>query len=159
MSNVINVHTMPWSSTRSPQGRFEVAQRDVSLALGGQKDVGLWGGGHPFDVAMVSVPQGAANWPMHRHTTQWEFYIVLSGTGELRSEERATPVGPGDCCLLPPGVPHQVSNTGEEPLIYYVIADNPPADISYYPDSDKWMIKPQRKWFKMTEVDYYQGED
>lgn len=154
----IHTDTIPWSETRSPHGRFALSQRDVSLALGGLKDVGVWGGGHPFDVAMVSVPPGAANWPLHQHTTQWEFYIVLSGQGELRSESQVTAIGPGDCSLVPPGVAHQVRNTGEEPLVYYVVADNPPADISYYPESEKWMIKPQRKWFRMNEVDYYDGE-
>ena len=44
-------------------------------------------------------------------------------------------------------------------LLLYVIADNPPADCIHYPDSQKWMIKPGRKVFRMTEVDYFDGEE
>ena len=29
----------------------------------------------------------------------------------------------------------------------------------HYPDSDKWFVKAQRKFFRMQEVDYYEGED
>jgi hypothetical protein len=29
----------------------------------------------------------------------------------------------------------------------------------YYPDSKKWGLKPQRKVFRMVEVDYYDGEE
>ena len=44
-------------------------------------------------------------------------------------------------------------------MLYYVITDQPTADMMFYPDSDKWFIKPQRKFFRMREVDYYDGED
>ena len=50
-------------------------------------------------------------------------------------------------------------NTGEEDLVYYVIADNPQVDIVHYPDSDKWGSMPQRIFFQMQPVDYYEGEE
>ncbi|HEY3760501.1 MAG TPA: hypothetical protein VGN23_02020 [Verrucomicrobiae bacterium] len=43
--------------------------------------------------------------------------------------------------------------------MYYVIADNPPADIAYYPDSGKWFFKPPRKCFTMQETAYYAAEE
>ncbi|HEY9855541.1 MAG TPA: cupin domain-containing protein [Stenomitos sp.] len=155
----INAETIPWKDTRSPKGTYQVSQRDLSLALRGMKDTGTWGGGHPFDVAQAKIPPGASNWPLHVHTTQWEMYLFTAGTGELREGEITYPVGPGDCCLLPPGEAHQVRNTGSVDLEYLVIADNPQAEIVTYPASNKWMIKPQRKFFEMQEVDYYRGEE
>jgi hypothetical protein len=52
-----------------------------------------------------------------------------------------------------------IVNTGTEDFIFYVIADNSPADSTYYPNSKKWQMKPQRKLFRMTEVDYFDGEE
>ena len=28
----------------------------------------------------------------------------------------------------------------------------------HYPDSEKWFVKPQRKYFRMQETDYYDQE-
>ncbi|MNL51388.1 Cupin domain protein [compost metagenome] len=85
--------------------------------------------------------------------------MVVSGTGTVRSGEGTYPVRAGDCFLLAPGESHQIANEGTEALLFYVIADNPQADISYYPESDKWFIKPQRKTFRLQEVNYYEGEE
>ena len=86
-------------------------------------------------------------------------FIILSGHGVVRTPEGEQEIGPGDCFIHPPGESHQIQNTGAEDLVFYVIADNPIADVSYYPDTDKWFIKPQRKGFKMVEVEYYEGEE
>lgn len=61
--------------------------------------------------------------------------------------------------MQPPGTAHQIVNTGAEDFIFHVIADNSPADSTWYPDSKKWMMKPERKVFRMTEVDYFDGEE
>ena len=79
--------------------------------------------------------------------------------GELRAGDTVTEVTAGDTFVFPPGEPHQLRNTGTEDLVYYVIADNPPADVTNYPDSNKWFVKPQRKSFTMQETDYYANEE
>ena len=48
--NKVNISAVPVEHRRSPQGRFALERRHVSLALGGVKDTGAWGGGYPFDV-------------------------------------------------------------------------------------------------------------
>lgn len=155
----VNESDVDWEERRSPSGRYHVFQRNLSLDLGGKKDVGDWGGGHPFDIAEVRIPSGARNYPSHSHTTTWEYYIITSGCGEIEIDEETVRITPGDHILCPPGITHQIRNVGEEELIFYVIANNPQSDIIYYPNSDKWMVKPQRKWFRMNEVDYYDDED
>jgi uncharacterized cupin superfamily protein len=157
--NKLNQTELAWTEQKSPRGRFRIYRRELTLALGGKKDTGTWGGGHPFDVELSRVPPGATNWPFHAHAAQWEFYIILSGRGELRTSEGTGALGPGDCVSLPPREPHQIRNTGTEDLLYYVIADNPVADITQYPDSEKWFIKPQRKTFTMRDASYYDGEE
>ncbi len=85
--------------------------------------------------------------------------MVLSGTATVRMEGESQPVTAGDAFVQAPGTAHQITNTGTEDFLFYVIADNCPADSTYYPDSKKWMLKPQRKIFRMTEADYYDGEE
>ncbi len=117
------------------------------------------GGGHPFDVELTRLPAGATNFPYHAHTAQWEVYLILSGSGQIRSNDVVTQIKAGDSIVCPPGDAHQITNTGSEDLVYYVIADNPPAEIGFYPDTQKWGIIPQRKFFRMQEADYYEGEE
>lgn len=163
--NKVNQNQLEWDEVKSPRGKFHLFRRHISLALGGKKDTGVWGGGHPFDVELTRVPPGAMNWPYHAHSAQWELYVVLSGHGRTRTPEGEGEIGPGDCFIIPPGQPHQIRNTGTEDLIFYVIADNPPVEIGEYPDSGKWLVKRfvngkfQRSVFKMTDVEYYNGED
>jgi uncharacterized cupin superfamily protein len=148
-----------WVERRSPKGRFHVFRRNVTEAMGVRPDAGLAGGGHPFDLELIRVPPGAANFPFHSHGAQWELYIIRSGSAELRAGDTVTTVTAGDVFMSPPGEPHQMKNTGTEDLLYYVVADNPPADFAHYPDSNKWLVKPPRKCFTMQEADYYQGEE
>ncbi|MDB6079106.1 MAG: Cupin domain protein [Akkermansiaceae bacterium] len=148
-----------WVEVRSPGGRFQVFRRHLSEALGAPRDADVAQGGHPFEVELARIPPGLSNCPYHAHAAQWEFFVILSGTGEVRADEAVTPVGAGDSFIFPPGEAHQLRNTGSVDLVYYVIADNPPADVITYPDSNKWSVKPQRKSFVMQEVDYYAGEE
>jgi uncharacterized cupin superfamily protein len=69
------------------------------------------------------------------------------------------PVRAGDCFLHPPGEAHQLINTGAEDLEVFIIADNPPLDAFHYPDSDKWGLRTPSVFFRMTPVDYFEGED
>lgn len=144
---------------RSPGGRFHIFRQHISEALGAPRDAGVAGGGHPFDVELCRLPPGAANFQFHAHAAQWELYLVLSGSGDLRSGDTVSDIVAGDSFVCPPGEPHQLKNTGTDDLLYYVIADNPPADIIHYPDSNKWLMKPHRKCFTLQETDYYADEE
>lgn len=86
--------------------------------------------------------------------------MVVSGTGVVRRNDETFEVGAGDAFVQPPTTAHQIRNPSEtEDLIYYVIADNPVSDPVYYPDSDKWLIRPPRVLGRMTEASYYDGEE
>lgn len=150
---------LPWTTQNSPKGKFSLSRRSLTLAAGGQKDIGTWGGGHPFDVEIHRIPPGKANFPLHEHSAQWEAYYILSGSGQMRTPNGKEAIKAGDYLVLPPGEAHQLINTGSEDLTFLVIADQPQADVIHYPDSGKWMVKPQRKVFEMTEADYFKGEE
>jgi uncharacterized cupin superfamily protein len=154
-----NESKIAWVEQRSPRGRFHLFRRHISLALGAPRDAGIVGGGHPFDIEQAKLPPGATNFPFHAHAAQWEVYLVLSGSGELRAGDTTTPINTGDAFVCPPGEAHQLKNTGKSDLVYYVIADNPPADVINYPDSKKWHVKPHRLSFTIQETDYYANEE
>ena len=155
----IRIADLSWEEFRSPSGKYQSSFQNISLALGGKRDVGTWGGGHPFDLQVRRVPPGATVCPLHAHTVQWELFVVLSGIATVRVDAETHSVQAGDAFVQPPGTAHQIVNTGKEDFLFYVIADNSPADSTYYPNSNKWQMKPQRKLFRMTEVDYFDGEE
>jgi len=51
---------------------------------------------------------------MLSHETE-ELAYVVSGTGELRTDEGAVAYGPGSALYVPAGEWHAVANTGDEP--------------------------------------------
>ena len=155
----IQVEVIPWTQQNSPQGKYSLARRSLSISAGGQKDIGTWGGGHPFDLEIHRIPVGKINFPFHEHSAQWEAYYILSGSGEVRTSLGKKDIQAGDYLVFPPGEAHQLINAGFEELTFLVIADQPQADVIHYPDSGKWMTKPHRKSFEMQEVEYFKGEE
>jgi mannose-6-phosphate isomerase-like protein (cupin superfamily) len=51
-----------------------------------------------------------------------EIYFVLSGSGEMRVDEEARQVRPGDATWIPVGSAHSLLNNGQEDLVVLVIA-------------------------------------
>lgn len=156
----INESEVPSESRTSPQGKFAMERQHISLALGGVKDTGEWGGGHPFDIERTVLAPGKRNYPLHSHAAQWEQYIILSGRGKfLNAPDHAEDIGPGDHILCPPGEAHQIWNDGDEPLVYYVIADHHRSDVTTYPNTGKRQLKPEYRVVQVEDADYYDGEE
>jgi uncharacterized cupin superfamily protein len=109
------------------------------------------------------VPPGKRNFPYHAHSAQWELYLVISGQGSVRDKDGTTELAAGDTFIFGPNEPHQLSNSGTEDLIYYVIADNPIGESAYYPDSGKWKVNKHsaadRVVVKGKETNYFDGEE
>ena len=156
---IAKLSEIPAREIRSPHGKYHLVRQSISQALGGIKDVGTWGGGHPFDVEYFRLPPGAANFPFHAHSAQWELYIFVKGHGSVRGAETTTVVEEGQSIIFKPGETHQILNTSEGELSYLVVADHSLADVIAYPDTGKWGIKPQGKFFTLTETSYYEPGD
>ena len=90
-------------------------------------------------------------------------YLIVSGSGSVRDKDGTTTVVAGDAFIFGPDEPHQITNTGDVDLIYYVIADNPIGESAYYPDSGKWKVNKSsssdRVVLKGNETDYFHGEE
>ena len=157
--NTVHLPSLPWEEQHSPAKKFHSFCRNVSVALGCPRNAGLSHGGHPFDFQVRRIPPGAAVCPFHAHLAQWEFFLVRSGTGTVRAGAETHALGPGDYFIHPPGETHQLINTGPTDLEVFIVADNPPLDAFYYPDSDKWGLRPPGNYFRMQPAGYFDGEE
>lgn len=156
----VNTDKLNSTERASPKGKYGAYVKHVSIALGREDGSTDLMKRHPFDVAIVTIPPGKAYCPYHCHSAQWEFYHVLSGAGKARHEGGATEIGPGDAFIFKPGEAHQILNDGDQPLVYYVVADNPLNESCYYPDSGKWLVRsPHRHIMRGENLDYLDGEE
>src|SRR5690606_32660783 len=102
---------------------------------------------------------GKSGCPFHSHWSQWELYVILSGHGIARFGDQRREIKAGDVVMHPPYEAHQLINTGDVDLDYFLIADNPPVDVWHYPDSSKWGFRPHGGIFRRVDVHYYDGEE
>ncbi|MEO5961608.1 MAG: cupin domain-containing protein, partial [Opitutaceae bacterium] len=154
-----HIPSLPWEEIHSPTRKFHSYFRNLSVALGGIRNVGTWGGGHPFDAQIRRIPPGASVCPYHVHFAQWELFVVQRGAATVRTSDGTFAMQTGEVFIHPPGTPHQLTNAGAEDLEVLIVTDNPPLDAFYYPDSNKWGLRPPGKIFRLAEVDYFDGEE
>ena len=158
----VNLRDIKENVRNSPKGKYGRASKDISIALGRDRESNDLMKQHPFDLALVRIPKGKTYCPYHSHSAEFEFYIVVSGKGEARDKAGWTGIGPGDAFFFAPGEAHQLRNAGDEDFVYYVIADNPRGDSCFYPDSGKYAV-----WKENGEdevvigkvADYFDGEE
>ncbi|HEY6071563.1 MAG TPA: cupin domain-containing protein [Chthoniobacterales bacterium] len=159
--NISEVREDPW---QSPKGKYAISFRGISEALGREPQSLDLSKRWPFDLEWNRLPPGKRNYPCGGHTAQWEMYLIVSGNGSVRDKDGTiSTVVAGDAFIFGPDEPHQIINTGDVDLVYYVIADNPIGESNYYPDSKKWMVNKtsakDRVFIKGVETDYLDGEE
>jgi uncharacterized cupin superfamily protein len=158
----VNVNDIAEDERRSPKGMFHKFVKDISIALGREKESLDLTKRHPFDLAAVRIPKGKSYCPYHGHSAETELYLVVSGKGLVRDRTGTTEVRAGDSFIFAPGEAHQLAASADEDFVYYVIADNPRGDSCYYPDSGKWVVYKEgaeEAIAKGHEADYYDGEE
>jgi uncharacterized cupin superfamily protein len=121
--------------------------------------------------ALTVVPPGKRAYPFHRHHVFNELFFVLSGSGEVRLDERRLPLRAGDLVANPAGAEaHQIVNTGTDELRYLAISDIGTVDVIDYPDSGKMGVAAGVKngdlstatykaFGRVTPADYFDGEE
>lgn len=68
-------------------------------------------------LAEARLPAGASTTP-HFHPQTEEIYYILVGQGRMRIMDEVCDVGPGDAIAIPPGLVHQITNTGRDTLTF-----------------------------------------
>lgn len=66
---------------------------------------------------LVHILPGKTN-PLHWHTAAEEIVYVLSGECDIKLAEQWQRLTPGLTLHIPPGVRHELTNNGWEPVIY-----------------------------------------
>ncbi|QGJ69735.1 Acireductone dioxygenase [Planctomycetales bacterium 10988] len=66
-------------------------------------------------LAEARLPPQAATEP-HYHPKAEEIYYITHGQGRMQIESSLRDVQVGDAIAIPPGLKHQITNTGEETL-------------------------------------------
>ena len=159
----INSADLKAEDWKSPKGKYAASFTGISEAIGREPQSLDLTKRHPFDLEITRIHPGKCNFPFHAHAAQWELYLVISGRGSVRDKEGTTEVVAGDAFLFGPDEPHQLSNSGTEDFVYYVIADNPIGESGYYPESGKWKVNKSspadRVMIKGNETDYFDGEE
>jgi mannose-6-phosphate isomerase-like protein (cupin superfamily) len=56
----------------------------------------------------------------HTHPEE-EVMIIESGHGEILCDGKTTKIGPGSVMYTTPNAPHGITNTGDEPIVFYFV--------------------------------------
>ena len=77
---------------------------------------------------------------MHVHETEEQVYVIVRGSGLMKTGDGEQEVAAGTLIFVPPGTPHAIRNTGADTLTF-VSAASPPMDIDAL--NDYFAYKPQ----------------
>lgn len=108
------------------EGRTYPARRRTQNIVGGASPIRA----EHFSMGFVTLEPRGGQVPWHSQE-QEEVYLVLEGTGEmcLGAERRA--LSAGQAAYIPPGVFHQLTNTGEAPL-KMIYCYGPAGDVAHW---------------------------
>ena len=144
------VHLDAVEPVRVQRGRVARTRRRVSRAAG-SVTTGL---------QHVVVEPGAESGPQHCHSVEEEIFVILGGDGVLVLDDEETPVTRGHVISRPPstGVSHMF-RAGDDGLTYLAYGTRDPADVCYYPRSNKIAFRGVGVIARLQRLDYWDGED
>ena len=131
------------------RGSVRRTRRRISSAAG-SKRTGL---------QHVEVEPGAESAPKHCHSVEEEVFVVLGGSGVVELGDDELPLRPGHVLARPAatGVAH-VFRAGPEGLTYLAYGTREPADMCWYPRSQKIAFSGLGVVVRVEPVDYWDGE-
>lgn len=94
--------------------------KDIVLHGGARRLPVRWvniDGSPPIPISRYSMAPGDVC-TLHVHTGKTEIWVIVAGQGFARIGAERITVMEGDVVITPPTVPHELVNTGEEPLVF-----------------------------------------
>ena len=73
-----------------------------------------------FATGRFTCQPGKSPHAPHTHAEE-EVMIIESGHGEIFCDGKTTKVGPGSVMYTTPNAPHGITNTGDEPIVFYYV--------------------------------------
>ncbi len=101
----------------------------------GRRTKNLVGGASPiqadaFSLGHVTLEPRGGQVPWHNQE-QEEIYLILEGKGEICLGEERTEIVAGQVVYIPPNVFHQLTNTGELPMVM-IYCYGPAGDVAHW---------------------------
>ncbi len=73
-----------------------------------------------FATGRFTLPAGKSPHAPHTHPEE-EIMIIESGHGDILCDGKTTKVGPGSVMYTTPNTVHGITNTGDEPIVFYYV--------------------------------------
>lgn len=108
------------------EGRTYPARRRTQNLVGGAAPIHT----DAFSMGFVTLEPNGGQVPWHNQE-QVEVYYVVSGVGEMCLGEEVAELSTGMAVEIPPGVYHQLSNKGDEPLTFIYVY-GPAGDVDHW---------------------------
>ncbi len=108
------------------EGRTYPARRRTQNLVGGASPIQA----KSFALGYVTLEPNGGQVPWHNQE-QEEIYFVVSGTGEMCLGDERQTVSAGQAVWIPPGVFHQLTNTGDGPLVM-LYCYGPAGDVDHW---------------------------
>ncbi len=125
-----------------------------------RRNLGLAAGSVQTGLQHVEVAPGRESTAQHCHSVEEEIFVVLEGDGVLILDTEETAVRAGSVVARPAGtgVAH-VFRAGDHGLSYLAYGTRDPADVCYYPRSNKIAFRGVGVIGRIERLDYWDGED
>ncbi len=107
-------------------GRTYPARRRTQNLVGGASPVQA----RNFSIGLVTLEPHGGQVPWHNQE-QEEVYFIWQGNGEMCLGEERQTVRAGQAVYIPPGVFHQLTNTGSEPM-KMMYCYGPAGDVAHW---------------------------
>ena len=72
--------------------------------------------GGQFLLGEARIEPGAPCPPLHVHEKDWESLYCIEGVFTVEIDGERFELQPGDCIVMPPGLPHRFANLGDSPV-------------------------------------------
>ncbi len=107
-------------------GRTYPARRRTQNLVGGASPIQA----KNFCMGYVTLEPRGGQVPWHNQE-QEEVYFIVQGTGEACVGEERVTIRAGQAAYIPPGKFHQLTNTGDEPMVM-IYAYAPGGDVAHW---------------------------
>jgi mannose-6-phosphate isomerase-like protein (cupin superfamily) len=108
------------------EGRTFPARRRTRNLVGGPAPIQF----NAFCMGHVTLDPKGGQVPWHNQD-QEEVYFVVEGTGEICLGEERQEIKAGQAVCIPPGLFHQLTNTGDKPLVMLYVY-GPAGDVAHW---------------------------
>lgn len=116
---------------------------DPAPYSGAMAELGWLLGARRLTYAAGRLRRGEHYCPYHWHTAEEELFVVVSGTPMVRTPAGTFALRPGDVVAFGTDArgAHRVWNEAAEDVVVLMVANADPADVCFYPDSQKLLVE------------------